>query len=437
MLLAELAGALVPQIVLALMSRMGEEALYIRALFMPVFFLFIAIETAIGVTNQVAVARATGRQETTAMASAAHLARVCLLAVLMVGGLLALSAPLLADTFSVHPDVRDDFEWFVRWVALAHVSLVGPVVCAATLRGAGLARPAALVLLVSAALEVATVTVLGLPGLIGWGIWSVPFAIAGSGLIGTAVGLWLLRRSGLWKRGEPVGRRRETALLQQVGIPVAITYLVIFASAAVLTWVVSTQGPIVVSGFAVAYGVQTVIIVPGVVIGSATAIIVNQHYGAESRDRIAHTVRGGLTVAAVTYLFLALISWAARTPLTGLLADDPSVAAEAARYLEIVAPGYACMGLVLAALTLLEQIGGGLLAVTMNVIYFAAICVVGGMLSRTAGDVEPLYWTMTVASVVGLSALWVVHRFIARTAQPSAPQVVLPEGPSQATYDLE
>ncbi|WP_236671372.1 hypothetical protein [Streptomyces sp. 7-21] len=41
-----------PQLVVILMSRMGGEARYARSLFMPVVFVFVAVEAAVSVTTR-------------------------------------------------------------------------------------------------------------------------------------------------------------------------------------------------------------------------------------------------------------------------------------------------------------------------------------------------------------------------------------------------
>jgi hypothetical protein len=110
--------------------------------------------------------------------------------------------------------------WFVRWVALALVLVGGPVGCAALLRGGERPRPAAGVLLLAGGVEVAGVAALGLPAGAGWGLWSVPAAMAAAGVLGTACSLWVIVRAGLWRGG----RRREGALLVRVGLPVAGAY---------------------------------------------------------------------------------------------------------------------------------------------------------------------------------------------------------------------
>ncbi|RBL83729.1 MATE family efflux transporter, partial [Streptomyces cavourensis] len=50
------------------------------------------------------------------------------------------------------------------------------------------------------------------------------------------------------------------------------------------------------------------------------------------------------------------------------MSGDAQIAAETARYLQTVGLSYLLMGLVLAALTVLEQVGGGPAALAMNAV---------------------------------------------------------------------
>lgn len=418
MVLADGIHTATPVIVVALIGAMGGEALYVRSLFMPVVFAYIAIHLSIGVTTQVAVALGAGRGYDSAAASALWLMRVGLAATAVLSAALVVGAPLLADLLSVQEEVRAQFVWFVRWVALAQMVGIGPGVCASVLRGAERPRAAAGVLLLAGGVEAAAVAALGLPAGAGWGLWSVPVAMAAYGMLGTAFGLWMIVRAGLWKPG----RRRESALLRQVGLPVGGGYIVIFASNFALTWVVSVFGAATVAGFAVAYTLQTMIIVPGMAIGSATAIVANQCRGRGEYARVSDVVRAGLAITGAVYAALAATCWLAREPLAHAVAQEPAAAAEAAGFLALLAPTYLVLGVVLASLSVLEQTGAGALALVLNVAYFAAICVVGGFLARATGEATPLYQTMAAVNLTGavvvLAALWHVRRLV-RPAQHS------------------
>ncbi|GIJ79434.1 Na+-driven multidrug efflux pump [Micromonospora phaseoli] len=416
MVLGDLVGVLVPLVVVALMSRMGDEALYVRSLFTPIMFVIIALHAGLAVPNQVASALS-GDDSQARIRALAGFARIGAAASVVVLLTLGLAAPAMGRLFGIDPAVQSDFVWFVRWVCLAALLGLGSVLCGATLRGAGRPREGAVVLLAAATVEIVGVAALGLPGGLGLGLWSVPIAIGASGLVGTALGGYLLRRTGVWRPGTSLAWRPDlVGLLVGVGLPVFGSYVAIFASNFALTWVVSAFGATVVSGFAVAYVVQSVVIVAGVAIGAATAIVANQYRGIGESHRMPGVLRAGLQVTAAFYLVCALLVWTGRNWLAEVTAADPAVAAEAARYLGIVAPTFVLMGLVLAALTVLEQVGGGPLAITLNVVYFGGIVAVGGYLARAAGGPEPLYWTVAIANVLGIAAVIVTILFVRRRA---------------------
>ncbi|MER5456867.1 MATE family efflux transporter [Micromonospora sp. NPDC002389] len=422
MVLGDLVGVLVPLVVVALMSRMGDDSLYIRSLFTPIMFVIIALHAGLAVPNQVASALS-GDDAESRIRALAGFARIGAVASVVVLLLLGLAAPGMARLFGVDAGAQSDFVWFVRWVCLAALLGLGSVLCGATLRGAGRPREGAAVLLAAAAVEIVGVAALGLPGGLGLGLWSVPIAIAASGVVGSALGGYLLWRTGVWRPGTSLAWRPDLlGLLAGVGLPVFASYVAIFASNFALTWVVSAFGATVVSGFAVAYVVQSVVIVAGVAIGAATAIVANQYRGAGESHRMPGVLRAGLQVTAAFYVVCAVVVWTGRDWLARVTAADPAVAAEASRYLGIVAPTFVLMGLVLAALTVLEQVGGGPLAIALNVVYFGGIVAVGGYLARSAGGPEPLYWTIAIANLFGIAAVFATVLFVRRRAGTAPPE---------------
>ncbi|RBL83730.1 hypothetical protein DDE05_28590 [Streptomyces cavourensis] len=74
--------------------------------------------------------------------------------------------------------------------------------------------------------------------------------------------------------------RAAVRRLTAVGVPVGASYLVICAANLVLMRILAPFGPSVQSGYANAATLQTLLIIPGLVLGSATAIVLNSHRGA-------------------------------------------------------------------------------------------------------------------------------------------------------------
>ncbi|MDL4774220.1 MATE family efflux transporter [Actinomadura xylanilytica] len=422
MTLAGTAGVLVPTVVLALVSRLGPDEMSVRALYTPLAFLFLAVQMAFDLSNQAGAAFHRGQgTDRNVPAHAVSLLRVWVGIGVVIGALLAVAAPALTDALQVEPEVRPQFEAFLRWMAAANLTLPGSVLAASCLRGTGRARAAASITLTNAVVEIAGVAVLGHGT--GLGIMAVPVATALAGLSGTLLGLAHLRRAGLW--GRPLGWRPDALRrLLSVGLPVGVSYLVLFAMNLALLWVLSPFGRNIRDGFAVGVAVQSLVIIPAIALGSATAIIMNQHRGAGRLPWLDGTLRAGLRVTFVVYAALVPAVWLGRDVIGRLMAGDTQVAEEGVRYLGVVAPTYLVFGMVLVAVTAIEQVGGGLVALGLNTGYTVGIIGVGGLLARRLDDPGALYMTIALLNLAGLAGVVVAIRFVRglSRSQPSAPE---------------
>ena len=442
--------------IVALMARMSAEALYIRALYVPLVNLFAAVYAGLGISNQVAAAisRGSGRPRDV-VPLAASFARVWLAisAVLVIAVVLA--APALGSAFGVAPEDRDLFVSFVRWMAPAELLQVGAVLCASSLRGYGRAGAGSAVSLVTGVLQFAGVAVFGL-GLHG-GIFTVPASLAVGSLAGLAFGVYLLRRNGLLgsparrssARGSSARRssargssaRRSSARgssdwrsfarrsfawrpdvighLLRVGLPVAMTQLLLFGGNFGLLWVLGRTGPDVVSGFSAAATLQVLLIMPGIVLGSAIAIVLNQQRAAGKAAWMPAGLSAGMRIGFVLYAVIGLLVWLFRGPIGDLMSGDPRVAAVTSAYLGAVGLTYVVQGPVLAALASMEQLGAGFLALALNVFYFVVIVVVGWLVVGQYGAVG-VFRGIAATNLVGISVVVTAFIVVRRMAQQPA-----------------
>ncbi|WP_433331300.1 MATE family efflux transporter [Spirillospora sp. CA-294931] len=414
MTLGGVVGVFVPITVLAMVSRMGINDLSIRALYMPMAFLFLAIQMAFDVSNQAAAALCRGRDRIAEIpAMALSMAGIWAVTGLALSAVLLGAAPLLADLLQVEPGVRGGFVSFLRWMSVANIALLGPVLSASSLRGVGRAGAAASITLSNAAIEIGGVAALGYGTPLG--VMAVPVATVAAGVSGTVLGLFHLRRAGVWA---PVGWRPEAARrLLSVGVPVGVSYVLIFATNLALLWVLGPFGPKVRNGFSTAATVQSLVIIPAIALGSATAIVMNQQRGAGRQAWLAATMRAGLRVAALVYVVLALVAWLGRDLIGLLMAGDSRTADETGRYLVVVGLTYVSFGLVLMSLTAIEQIGGGPLVIALNTVYSAGVIGIGGWLARAWDDPGALYWTIAVCNVGGVLAVLAAARFVRRLSR--------------------
>lgn len=497
-------GALAQLVIAALLGHMGDDALYVRSLFIPVTFLVLAVQEGLDVSTQVGFARLHGSRARATEDGAAEddgatavptSATTALLGRFVGGGaavlggvalLVVLAAPALADVLSVPAPLVAEFVAFARWTVVASVLSVPTAVAAAALRGWARTGASATVALLVAGLQVLVVWLVGLVG--GFGALAVPVAITGSALVGAAVAWALLVRAHLlprpghvpglrrllalrhhpapqrlaaaWRRalralpagswttptppspsttptppppstapaaepttsdvppgGAVVERVDVRGLLLGVGLPVGLSYLLLTVTNLVMVWVLGPSGTDVVAGFGGAATVQTLVIVPAIGLAAAVSIVMNQQWGAGELGLLPRTLRAGTVVVAGVYVVVGALVLLTAPVVAGQLSADPDVAAQAALYLRVVGPSYAGVGLVLFLLTLLEQLGYGRVAVTLNVLYHAVSLGVGGLLARAGGGPTALYTTIAVMNVVGLVVMLpVAVRLVRRRA---------------------
>lgn len=542
-------GALAQLVIAALLGHMGDDALYVRSLFIPVTFLVLAVQEGLDVSTQVGFARLHGSRGRSAgvededgagdgagddggaavvptPATTALLGRFVGWGAAVLGGvalLVVLAAPALADVLSVPAPLVAEFVAFARWTVVASVLSVPTAVAAAALRGWARTGASATVALLVAGLQVLVVWLVGLVG--GFGVLAVPVAITGSTLVGAGVAWALLVRARLLPRpGHVPGLRRLLALrhrpapqrlaaawrralralpagswttptpppplppssptpapvaapsapagaassdplsvppaaepttsdvppggagaervdvrglLLGVGLPVGLSYLLLTVTNLVMVWLLGPSGTDVVAGFGGAATVQTLVIVPAIGLAAAVSIVMNQQWGAGELGLLPRTLRAGTVVVAGVYVVVGALVLLTAPVVAGQLSADPDVAAQAALYLRVVGPSYAGVGLVLFLLTLLEQLGYGRVAVTLNVLYHAVSLGVGGILARAGGGPTALYTTIAVTNVVGLVVMLpVAVRLVRRRATVTRVEPAEPAEPAGSAVEV-
>jgi Na+-driven multidrug efflux pump len=389
-------------VVIGLIGRIGGAALYVRALYTPVAFLFLAVTTGLAVTLQVAVAQCRGRGAQTQIGSyLGGIARVGSLLYVLLGVALISSTGGLAAVLRMAPDRRGTFHEFL--IAMAAAALAGMLgeLCASVLRGLGRTGTAALVTALYVCCYLGTVIVGGL--VLRGGLMTVALGAGLAGLAELCVGLTILTRDRvLGPRAFTAWRRGVPRLIAAIGLPVGSTFVVLCVVNLLLLRVVAPAGQQTVAGFSIGYMLQTAIIVPAVGLGSAVAVLMNQSVAAGFRPAARTAFRRGMFLAAGGYAAVTVLVVVAGGQLADLMSGSPAVAAQAREFVSVVGPAFGAMALTLTAMTVLEQVGYGALAAFLNAVYFTAILTIGWLRVEHTGHVSGLYATMAIAAVCGL-----------------------------------
>ncbi|HXR70103.1 MATE family efflux transporter [Actinocrinis sp.] len=403
MVLSTATGVGAQVIATALIGRMGGTALYVRSVYNPVSYLFLALTTGLSITLQVAVAQAWGRGERDEISPRlGSMGRAGILVFAVFGGLLlALSGPL-GDAVQLAADRRGEFQSFLAAMTGAAVLCMLGELCSAVLRGMGRTGVAAIITAIYVSLNLGIIIVVGL--VLHGGLMAVPLASGIAGAAEIVLGLTVLMRAGAIRPRRFTEWRPQTPrLLLSIGVPVSASSIVLAVVNLLLLRIVAPSGQSAVAGFNVGYTVQTAIIVPAVGLGSAIAVLMNQSLGAGGLPASRTVFRRGLLLAVIGYAVVTLAVVLLGGPLANLMSGgSPSVAAQARHFVTIVGPTFGCTGLMLTVLTVLEQVGHGPLAVAMNTGYFVVILAVGWYAATARHEVAALYWTMAIAAAASL-----------------------------------
>ncbi|MEC3976897.1 MATE family efflux transporter [Amycolatopsis sp. H20-H5] len=433
MAFAEITSMVLMVGVVALMGHMGDDALYVRALYLPMMPLFAGVYLAFEISNQVAAAmsRGAGRPQDVLPVALSFIRVWAVIGVVIFVAFL-FAAPLFADVFDVPVALRGEFISFLRWMTVAELTHVGVLLWASSLRGYGKAGSGALVTISSRVVQFGGVALLGLG--FGLGPNTVPVSIAAGSVVGCLLGIVMMRKAGLWIPGGKGSWRRPEAgaNLKMIGIPVAMTQVLMFGCYFGLLAVLGGFGPIVVSAFSSATSIQFLILMPGVLLGSATAIVLNMQRGAGVTDGLRKVLRVGIELTVIAYLVIAVAVWAGNHLLGDIMSSSAAISSETAVYLGIVAFTFVIQGPVLTSLMVMEQTGAGPLAALLNFIYYAAVVLTSALVAGSVHNAEGVYKTIAYCNLAGISVVIVavlVVRKIASKPAAQLGQMGLPAGP--------
>src|SRR5690606_4742070 len=386
--------------VLTFLMWVGGDAMYVRAVYVPLSLVYSAITAGLSMSMQAAAAQevgagnpeGVGRQLTGFLVGG-------LAASAVLGSVLAAGGSAVASLVGVGAADEPAFRAFILAMAPAMLFPVAGELLAAALHGTGATGLGSAVGRTYLVIDIAGMYLLAT--VFGWGLMAGTTAGGAGGAAQCGLGVLLVRGRGV-RRGRRMRPSAAGRLFLRIGAPVAISYVVLFALNLGYVRILAPFGPDAVAGFSLVYTLQTLIVVPGIGFGSAIAIVMNQARGAGRPEHAWRALRLGMSVTAAGYVLVVLTVVLGGQALLGGLAADPAVAEEARRAFGVIAPTWAFMGCMLTAVAVMEETGYGIAALAGNLLWAGVVLAVGWALTSEAATPVPLYRTMAVANVVGL-----------------------------------
>ncbi|MCK8823836.1 MATE family efflux transporter [Fuchsiella alkaliacetigena] len=360
-------------------GQLGTTQLAAISYTFPVILFISSISHGIGAGTSAIVSRAIGKknhQQARRLTTDSLLLALVLVIIFVVIGILTIEPvfKLLGAETEVMPYIKSYMEiWY-----LGMFFVIFPIIGNNAIRALGDTKTPGLIMIIAALINLA------LDPLLIFGIGFFPEL----GIAGAAIATVIAKMAVFVIAIYVLGIREKLIVLHKVplrkvliswksilyiGVPTAVTRMVIPAATGVTTALLSGYGTAAVAGYGVATRIEFFALVFVNALGSVIGPFVGQNLGAKKISRIkeglSFSEKLSLFIGALSFLLLAVLA----RPIGRLFNDDPAVISNITLYLRIVPLAYGFKGILLITTTILNVLNKPLVASGLNVLQMFVI----------------------------------------------------------------
>lgn len=168
---------------------------------------------------------------------------------------------------------------------------------------------------------------------------------------------------------------KTISYIYRLGLPVFISYAIVFISLFLFNIILNKFGEQVVSGFGIAYRIQSMLIIPAIGFGVAGGVVINHFLSLNNTVKARKVLLVSIGASVLTFFCIGFLMLCTQKFFISLLISDFYVAKYTYLYFFYVAPTYFAYGANLTMLIIFEQIGKGWVSFLLNVMYFFVITI--------------------------------------------------------------
>lgn len=399
------------------MGHEHKDALYIVGLYIPFSFFMTALIEGFQISNASTVAFEKGKDNLNNISKIINnLLLYGIISSLIIAIFISLVIPQLINFFNVHDGAINTFLKYTRLMVFMTVFSVINAILLSSIRGYGLVKISSGISVLASLSNIILVYIF--INFFNLGVYSIVLANFIVISISIFLSAYFLLKYKIFNFTSYFFSLKNMKLekivkikILNIGIPVAISYFLIFISTFFFNKILMPFGNEVIAGFGAAYRLQTIVLLVSISFGNTLGLIMNQNMGGNNAERAFQVYKKGLINIVGIYIIIGMVIFLGRDLIASFLIADGEVSAHTENYLQIVALSYSIMGPMMSSLLVLEQIGKGLRAFFLNFLYFFLIVVVGWLLT-TIYQVESLfYWTICLVNtfaIIGIFYSYVV-----------------------------
>lgn len=386
-------------------GRLGDAAIAGVAAAGNLQLVVVAGTQILGIGAMALIANASGRGDpedaTLLYNQGLSLSAVCALGTLVLG--YAAAAPYLSLVAADDATRKAGVEYLLTFVP--GLALQFPLVAmGSALRGAGIARPAMVIQLLTVLLNAVLAPTL----IAGWGT-GVPLGVAGAGLATTlSIAFGLVLMSVFMSRLDPRlqirratlrPRRREWRRIFAIGLPPGGEFALMFIYMMLIFWILARFNANAQAGFGIGQRVMQAIFLPAMAIAFGAAPVAAQNVGAGFLPRVRETFRVGGVMICLVMMALTALCLLQPALLVAPFTDDPGVREIAAGFLAIICWNFLPSGLIFLCSGMFQALGNTLPALLSSATRLITFAIPALWLSGLDGFTLQHLWWLSVATV--------------------------------------
>jgi putative MATE family efflux protein len=375
---------------------------------------FVALAQIVAISTTPLVAQAVGRRDR----EAANLAlnQSLTLSFVLGSGATALaysSIHLYLRSVTADPAAAAAGASFTLYLVPGLALLLPTTALGSALRGIGSVKPYVIVSILTVVANIVLAPIL----IAGWGT-GVPLGAAGAGLA-TSVSIlfgviffgWYFYRHEHYLAVQPNllhPRPSYWRHMLAIGLPGTIEFLLIFASSAFVFYAIRDYGAAAQAGYGIAQRVLQVVLLPGMAIGFAAGPIAAQNVGASHTKRVKDTFYGASLLTTSVLSVTAILVYAEPRAFIALFDADPTAAAAAILFLELISWTFVPQGLIYVCTNLFQGLGNTVPPLISSTIrFFLFIIIVTIWRTQPGFKIEHVWYAWIAATVAqALISLW-------------------------------
>lgn len=195
---------------------------------------------------------------------------------------------------------------------------------------------------------------------------------------------------------------RHFIYIKRLAFPIWCTYMILSLTLWLFNRILSQYGHAVLSGFGIAYRIQTLCLIPAIAFGTAIGILYNKNGLSLQGERSSYNeiLIQGLHSCLIVYSIMAVVLYYFSQDVILFITSDNIFMSNAKEFLRIVSPTYLSLAIFICYTTTLDQIGYGfescfftLLLLTLEI--FIVLVIFNNWKTPTA-----LYYSIAIGNLI-------------------------------------